>query len=422
MKTVIMAGGKGTRIASVASDIPKPMIRLHGKPILEYQIECLKRNNLTDIIIVTGHLGGIIKEYFRDGEKFGCAISYYEESAPLGTAGALYKIKDILDEDFILLCGDIVFDIDFQRFIHFHKEKNALASLATHPNSHPFDSSILVTDKDDRVVRWLNKEDTRLNYKNLVNAGIHILNKEILGIAKPVNEKIDLDRDMLKPNIPTKRIFSYSTPEYIKDMGTPDRYMQASDDIKSGLVRARNLSFPQKAIFLDRDGTINEIDGFVTQPEDLVLIAGAASAIKKINLSGFLAIVITNQPVIARGAVSFEGLEEIHNRMETLLGREGAYLDDVFFCPHHPDGGFPEERAEYKIECECRKPKPGMILQAAKKYNINLSESWMIGDSKRDVGAGRAAGCKTAFISHYAGETNADLHVASLASFIEKIL
>jgi D,D-heptose 1,7-bisphosphate phosphatase len=422
MKTIIMAGGKGTRIAQVASDIPKPMIKLHGKPILEYQIECLTRNNLTRITLVIGHLGGVIKEYFACGKKFGCDISYYEESAALGTAGALYKLKDILDEDFILLCGDIIFDIDFARFIGFHKEKNALASLVSHPNSHPFDSSLLVTDGDCRVIAWLNKEDERLYYKNRVNAGIHILNKNILNLAKPTIEKLDLDRDILKPQIITGKIFAYSTPEYIKDMGTPERCAQVSADVQSGLVRARNLSLAQRAIFLDRDGTINEIDGFVTRPEDFFLISGVAEAIKKINQSGFLAIVITNQPVIARGAVSFEELEQIHHRMETLLGSEGAYLDDIFFCPHHPDGGFPGERSEYKIECECRKPKPGMILQAAKKYNINLRESWMIGDSKRDVGAGRAAGCKTAFISHYEGITDADLHVTSLAAFIEKIL
>jgi D-glycero-D-manno-heptose 1,7-bisphosphate phosphatase len=431
MKTIIMAGGKGTRIASVASDIPKPMIRLAGKPILEYQIECLKKNKLSDIIIVTGYLGAVIKEYFGDGGKLGCSISYYEEASPLGTAGALFKIKDKLGEDFILLCGDIIFDIDFERFIRFHREKNALATLAAHPNSHPADSSLLLLDKEDRVVRWLNKEDERRYYKNLVNSGIHILNRALLERVDPANEKIDLDRDILKPNITSRRIFAYSTPEYIKDMGTPDRYEQVSCDIQSGLVNARNLSLPQKAVFLDRDGTINEAAGFVTKPEHFNLIPGAAEAIKKINSKGYLAIVITNQPVIARGEASLDDLDMIHNKMETLLGEYGAYLDAIYYCPHHPERGFAGERPEYKIDCECRKPKPGMILAAAKKYNINLGESWMIGDSKRDIGAGRAAGCKTTFITggnthnrHLPDPTEAEagLIVPNLAAFAEKIL
>ncbi|MDR2865382.1 MAG: HAD-IIIA family hydrolase [Spirochaetaceae bacterium] len=417
MKTVIMAGGKGTRIASVARDIPKPMIKLWDKPILEYQIESLKRSGLDDIIIVIGHLGHIIKDYFGDGKKFGCSISYYEEESPLGTAGALYKIKDDLGEDFILLCGDIIFDIDFKRFIEFHREKKALAALVAHPNSHPYDSSLFVVDKDMRITQWLHKEDPRTYYKNLVNAGLHIINKKLLDDIRPQTEKVDLDRDLLKAALPSGRIFAYRTPEYAKDMGTPERYDEVLDDIKNGLVQARNLSQPQSAIFLDRDGTINKSAGFVHKLEDFILLPGASEAIKKINNSRFLAIVITNQPVIARGELDIRGLEEIHNKMETLLGEGGAYLNDIFYCPHHPDKGFAGERIEYKIDCACRKPKPGMLLQAAEKYNINLGESWMVGDSEQDCAAGRAAGCKTAYIGDSCGTSGADMSVPSLFAF-----
>ncbi|GHV75434.1 histidinol phosphate phosphatase [Spirochaetia bacterium] len=392
MKTVIMAGGKGTRIASVASDIPKPMIPLCGKPILEYQIECLKRNNLTDIVIIVGHLGHIIKEYF------GSAVSYYTETEPLGTAGALYKIQESLSDDFLLIHGDIVFDVDFSRFIEFHRGQNAGATLAVHPNSHPYDSALLVTDTDHRVIQWLNKEDTRRYYKNQVNAGLHILSKRLLAAVTPSTKKIDLDRDILKPSIASGTIYAYPTPEYIKDMGTPDRYAQVSSDIEHGIVKGRNLSRRQKAVFLDRDGTINKLTGFITRPEAFELIDGAAEAIRKINSAGYLTIVITNQPVIARGEASLEDVEEIHNKMEAELGKRGAYVDDIFFCPHHPDRGFPGERPEYKIDCECRKPKPGMILKAAAQYNIDLSQSYMVGDAARDMGAGTAAGCTPALV------------------------
>jgi D-glycero-D-manno-heptose 1,7-bisphosphate phosphatase len=393
MKTVIMAGGRGTRIAAIAPDLPKPMIKLCGKPILEHQIDCLKKNNLTDIIIVTGHLGHVIEDYFGDGSKFSCAISYYTETDPLGTAGALFKIKDKLDGDFILINGDIIFDIDFSRFTDFFRQKKAWAALAVHPNSHPFDSAVLISDFENRVIQWLNKEEPRLYYRNQVNAGIHILSKNILSAVRPAQEKIDLDREILKPQLSSNRVFAYPTPEYIKDVGTPDRYAQVTADIEKGTVQQRNLCRKQKAVFLDRDGTINTFNGFVKRPEDFELIEGAAEAIREINRSGHLAIVITNQPVIARGEVSLEGLETIHNKMETDLGKQGAYLDDILFCPHHPDKGFPGERPEYKIDCDCRKPKPGLILRAAKKYNIDLTASYMVGDDKRDVEAGRAAGC-----------------------------
>ena len=164
------------------------------------------------------------------------------------------------------------------------------------------------------------------------------------------------------------------------------------------MVYQRNLKKKQKAFFLDRDGTINKYVGFLKNIDELELIDGVADAIRLINNSGYLAIVATNQPVIARGEVEPEQLEQIHNKMETLLGLQGAYVDDIFYCPHHPDKGFPGERPELKIDCECRKPKPGMLLQAAEKYNIDLHNSWMIGDGLNDMKAGQAAGCRIALI------------------------
>jgi D-glycero-D-manno-heptose 1,7-bisphosphate phosphatase len=399
MKVVIMAGGKGTRVSSIANDIPKPMISICGKPILEHQIDCLKRNGLTEIILVIGHLGRHIKVYFGDGSRFGCNISYYTETEPLGTSGALYKLKNLSD-DFILLNGDIIFDIDFSRMINFHREKNAHVTLAVHPNSHPFDSALITTNNNNQVTGWLNKEDERTWYKNQVNAGIHILSAKFLKNCPQSKDKIDLDRDMLKPTISGGKIFAYSTPEYIKDMGTPERYAHVTSDIENGIVRQKNLSVKQKCVFLDRDGTINKFNDFITKPQDFELIEGTAEAVKKINSLGYLAIVITNQPVIARGEVDFKTLDLIHMKMETDLGKNGAYIDDLFYCPHHPDKGFEGERPEYKINCDCRKPKPGMILKAAEKYNIDLSQSYMVGDDMRDVNAGKNVGCIPVFLTN----------------------
>ena len=317
MKTVIMAGGKGTRIASVKSDVPKPMILIAGKPILEWQIECLRTQGLTDITLVIGYLGYVIEEYFGDGSMFGVKIDYFVEDHPLGTAGALFKMN--LQEDFLLLCGDVILDVDFRRFIVFHHTHKAWASLMAHPNGHPYDSSLLVTEilppqqsgglpvDTHRVIQWMNKEDERLYYKNRVNAGIEIISPELLRETMKyfvprhpeTPDKIDLDRDVLKPNIASGRIFAYDTPEYIKDMGTPDRYYEVEKDILSGKVKARNLSQKQKAFFLDRDGVINKHFGFLRKSDEFELIPGVTEAIKMINKSAYLAIVITNQPVIA---------------------------------------------------------------------------------------------------------------------------
>ena len=430
MKTVIMAGGKGTRISSVASDIPKPMIQVEGTPVLEHEIECLREQGFDDIIITVSHLGNIIMDYFGDGsaispvtgKTFGVHIEYYFEEQPLGNAGALFQIKDKLDSDFLLLNADAMFDVDFNRFVDFHKSHGGLVTLFTHPNSHPYDSGVIIADEHGAVERWLTKEDDRPKYyRNCINAGLHVISPKILE-TDIMTSKVDLDRQLLKPLAGTGKMFCYNSPEYVKDMGTPDRYYSVCEDFKEGRVKGKNLVNKQKAVFLDRDGTINKYIGFLRDLDDFELIDGVASAIKAINVSGYLAIVVTNQPVIARGEVSFEELQEIHNKMETLLGEQGAYVDAIYYCPHHPHKGYEGERPELKIECDCRKPKPGMLLQAAKDFNIDLEHSWMIGDGENDIAAGKNAGCHTALIATDEHDYGQEVSVTSLYEFVERYI
>lgn len=428
MKVIIMAGGKGSRISSIEKNIPKPMIKIVGMPVLEHEIACLKKYGLTDLIISVGYLGNIIMDYFGNGsnispitgQSFGVNIEYFFEETPLGNAGALYKIKDNLKEDFLLLNADSIFDIDFGKFIAYHKQKGGLATLFTHPNSHPYDSAIIIANKDCAVTQWITKEDKHLNYyRNRVNAGIHILSPKLLDLNIET-QKIDLDRQILKPLAGTGDMFVYDSSEYVKDMGTPERYSSVNKDFEEGIVQSKNLGISQKAIFLDRDGTINKFVGFLKNIEDFELIDGTSNAIKRINNSNYLVIVVTNQPVIARGEVSYEELQEIHNKMETLLGFEGAYVDAIYFCPHHPDKGYKGEIEKLKIECDCRKPKPGMLLKAAEDFNIDLNQSWMIGDDKKDIMAGKAVGCNTCLIGKDFFEQ--DVTADSLYDAIKKIL
>lgn len=419
MKIVIMAGGKGTRISSLYSDIPKPMIDLNNKPVLEHQIDFFKSYGYRDFIIVTGHLGHIIHEYFKDGSFLGINIEYYHEQYPLGTAGALKKIKPQLNDDFILVNGDIIFDFDLERFINFHKSKQAVASILTHPNSHPYDSSLIFTNDNNEVINWIVKEDNREGvYGNRVNAGLHLFSNNIYKFIDKIDkEKIDLDRDIFKQLLISNGLYAYDTPEYIHDMGTPERYQQVLVDLQNNIPAKKNLKNKQKAVFLDRDGTINKHKGFINNNKDIELLTGVSAAIKKINSSEYLAIVITNQPVIARGECSFEELEKIHNKLKYLLGLDGAFVDDIFYCPHHPDSGFDGEVKELKKICECRKPNNGLILEAAKKYNIDLDNSYMVGDSLSDVQAGEKSNCISYLISN---ELDNDFNVVeSLAEFVE---
>ncbi len=410
MKVVIMAGGRGTRIAELFPDIPKPLIPVDGMPILEREIRSLASQGFKDLILTVGYLADKIIEYFGDGIQLGVKIDYFVEETPLGNAGALFRLKEKIGvEPFFLLNADAAFDVDFNRMLDFHKKHEGLVTLFTHPNSHPYDSGLIIADKEGCVEKWLSKEDERPQwYNNRVNAGLHVIDPKVLEISLKNLDidqetgfpkgKVDLDRQILKPLCGTGKMFCYDSPEYVKDMGTPDRFHQVEADYKNGVVQAKNLRNKQKAIFLDRDGTINKYVGFLRNIDDFELIEGVPEAIRLINQSGYLAIVVTNQPVIARGEVTWEELHEIHKKMETLLGEDGAYIDGIYICPHHPDKGFEGERPEYKFDCDCRKPKPGLLLQAARDFNIDLSQSIMIGDSERDRNVKDNAKLKEAFL------------------------
>lgn len=399
MKAVIMAGGKGTRLAEMMPDVPKPMVPIMGKPILQYQIENLKKYGITDIILIVGHLKNVIQDFFKDGSKYGVNIEYISETIPLGTAGALYYLKDRIEDEFLLLFGDIFLDMDFEKMIHFHHKKRSYITLLAHPNSHPFDSDLVVVNQESRVVDWSSKKSVRDVYlSNLVNAGIYVVSYEALKLV-PKPQKLDFEKDVVLECINKgDPVYAYHSSEYIKDIGTPDRYLAAVEDIRRNIPKSRNLSQKQRCIFLDRDGTINCINGFINHPDQFEIYDGVAKAIKKINESRYLCIVVTNQPVVARGECSFEELKSIHNKMETLLGESGAYIDGLYYCPHHPDRGFRGERVELKKKCTCRKPEIGMLEQAAEEYNIDLKNSWMVGDTTIDIQTGINAQMHTALV------------------------
>lgn len=428
---VIMAGGKGSRLLSITNDeIPKPMVPVDGKPLLEYQVEKLKSYGIKKIVMIVGHLGEKIVDHFKDGKDFGVEIDYIFEKEPLGTAGAFYYLKDKIDaKDFMLVFGDVFFDMDFDRMEDFHFKNSALTTLLAHPNGHPYDSDLIQTDDNGRVIGFDSKHNVRdYWYDNMVNAGMYIINKRLLDLVKePV--KTDFEKDILANQVKLgASIYAYHTPEYVKDVGTVDRINATVEELKSGLIQSKNLKNKQRAIFLDRDGTMNVSKGFISKADDLELIPDTIDAIKAINKSGALAIVITNQPVIARGECSFEELHNIHNKLKTLLGEKGAFVDDIFYCPHHPDKGFEGEVPELKFDCECRKPKTGMIDEAVKKYNIDLSKSYMVGDSTMDLETARNAGIKSVLVNTgFAGndgkyDRSCDIEADNLFDAVEKII
>ena len=399
MQLVIIAGGKGTRLG--LKDIPKPMCPINNKPLLQYQVELAKRYGIDEIFILSGHLSQVIVNYFGDGSKFGVKIHHVVEPHPLGTAGSLKLIEDQLTDRFLVFYGDVVMDFDISSFIKFDsQDTDTLGTLLVHPGNHPYDSDLVEVNSDNDIIGFLPKPHPKdLLYRNLNNAAVYILSPVILRFI-PEDQNLDFGKDIF-PKLVSEgyRLRAYDTPEFIRDMGTPDRLKVIEKDVVSGLVSSLNKENPRKAIFLDRDGTINENMDIHPSVENFCLLPGAADAIRKINETHYLAVVVTNQPMIAKGFLTFPELEKIHKKMETLLGNERAYLDRIYFCPHHPEKGFAGELPVLKVDCDCRKPKPGMLLQAARDLNIDLSNSWMIGDSLSDIEAGRRAGCNAILLN-----------------------
>lgn len=407
MKALIMAGGKGTRLTEITKNLlPKPMVELNGKKLLEYAIENLIEYGVTEIFLSIGFMHEVIEEYFNK-KKYPVKIHFIVEDEPLGSGGALYLIKDQLDDDFVVCNGDALFNINIKKMLDFHKSNNSIATLFTHPNYHPYDSDLIICDDNNKVLKIDKKGTVRdYYYKNNVNAGFFIINPKALYYFDTL-KKVSMENDFIATLLADgKNVFAYKSTEYIKDVGTPERYFNAINDLNNNLPEKKNPKNKQKAMFLDRDGTINVYKGFLNHSDKFELIEGVADAIKLINKSEYLTIIISNQPVIARGECTFEEQENIFKKLETLLGKEGAYIDGYYYCPHHPHSGYDGEIKELKIECDCRKPKIGMLKQAEKDFNLDLQKCIFVGDTDTDVKTGKNAGITTIRVPSPAEETH----------------
>ena len=396
----ILAGGQGSRLRERSGDLPKPMMPLLGKPLLLHQIQLCQKYGFNNIVLLVHHQYEKIMEYFGDGSDFNVQLSYAIEAEPRGTSGALHDALPMLADRFLLIYGDTFLDVDLSMLWVAHEKSGAVGTLFLHPNDHPQDSDLVAIDEHgivQSILSYPHPEDREA--RNLVNAALYVLDRPGLEDVTPAEGKADITKDMFPRMLELGRSLNgYVSPEYIKDMGTPERLDKVERDILMGLPEKLSGRHFRKAVFLDRDGTINREVGHLKSPEQLELLPGVSTAIRRLNRSGRLAVVITNQPVIARGDVSLEQLNRIHARLEHQLGIGGAYLDRLYFCPHHPDKGFSGEVPELKGLCTCRKPEPGLIEQACHDLRIGRQDSWIVGDSTSDIEIGQRVGLRTVLV------------------------
>lgn len=399
MKALILAGGKGTRLKEITGDLPKPLVPFGEYPLIEHHIALCVRHGIRDIHLLTGYGSDEFRARLGNGERLGVRIHHHAEATPLGTAGSVKDIEQVIGpETFLLLYGDVFIDMDLERLIAHHQRNSGLATLVVHPNDHPHDSDLVELD-GDRVVAFHSKPHAPdRHYFNMVNAGACVLEPGInRHIARGVPS--DFGRDIFPLCLARgERLYGYNTPEYLKDIGTPQRYRRVLADYLDGRCARLRLDHPRRCVFLDRDGTINAYVPFLRDPDEFSLLPGVAEAVRLLNDRDWLCVVTTNQPQLARGELTAEGLAEIHRKMEHALGLEHAKLDATYYCPHHPDRGFPGEVRALKIDCDCRKPGPGMFRTAAERFNIDLAASYVVGDSTLDVAAAKTIGARSILV------------------------
>jgi histidinol-phosphate phosphatase family protein len=392
---VIVAGGLATRMGEATASLPKTLLPVAGVSVLERQLEQFEHAGVERVVVLAGHLAGEIEAAVAERGADGPTVEVRVEHRPLGSGGCLRLLDDLRGPAIVAL-GDVLFELDLRELVEAHRRAGAALTAAVHPNEHPHDSDLVELDASARVVALHPKpHPPRARLRNLVTAGLFVIEPELIAALPSTTElaKLDLVQDLLAGALADGRhVQAWQTTAYLKDMGTPRRYAEAERDFARGVPAARRR--PRPTVFLDRDGTLNRHVGYLRAPEQLELLPGVAEAVAGLNAAELQVVVVTNQPVVARGELDDVGLEAIHAELEVQLARAGAYLDRIYHCPHHPDAGFAGERSELKIACACRKPAAGMIEAACAELLVDRARSVLIGDDERDLGAALAAGLR----------------------------
>ncbi len=425
----IVAGGKGVRMGEAYPGLPKALIPVGGKPLLQHHLELARAAGVEGVTIFAGHLAEKIADFVGDGARFGLDVRVIVEDAPMGNAGLLVGSLDALPEQFFVLYGDVMAAVDLQRLGAFHLAHGADFTTLVHPNDHPLDSDLIEADADGRVtaIHAYPHPDGQY-FANLVNAALYVVRREALRPFAKACGKLDFTKDVLAGLVARgANVLAYRSAEYIKDAGTPARLARVEADWRAGKIRPASPGAARPAVFLDRDGTLNDDRPFINCAANLELLPGAGAALRRLREAGFLLILVTNQPVIARGEATWADLDDIHRKLEWELGKAGAYLDARYVCPHHPDAGFPGEVPALKVACDCRKPATGLIDEACRDFAIDRAASWMVGDSTRDVELARRAGLRSVLVRTGNGgedgryEVRPDHVVADIAAAAELI-
>ncbi|MBR6785628.1 MAG: D-glycero-beta-D-manno-heptose 1,7-bisphosphate 7-phosphatase [Clostridia bacterium] len=383
MEAIILAGGMGTRLRTCVEDLPKPLAPVGGRPFLEYLLDYLYANGVHRAIISTGYMAEKIEDAV--GRRYrGMCVDYCREDMPLGTGGAIKKALGMCKEDYaVVINGDTFYDVDLFEMQKAHEKGGCPVTMAAKLLKNVERSGYLET-ANGRLTGFCEKGATG---EGLINGGIYFIDKNALDCIN--DEKFSFEKRVLEMILLPVNIFE--SEAYFIDIGIPEEFARANSE-KDLLISKRK----RRAVFLDRDGTLNKDTGHLYRIEDFEFLPDADKAFAAIKKKGYLAIVITNQAGIAKNLYKPEDADALHGYIDSALCKEHSVIaDGYYYCPHHPEAVLDE----YRTVCNCRKPEPGLILQAVSDFaasgiEIDLQNSFTVGNRRSDLLAGINAGTK----------------------------
>ena len=403
-QVVVLMGGLGTRLG--LKDCPKALADINGIPFFDCQMKLLKRWGFHKFLFLVGHQAGRIEEHYGDGSAWQAVIRYsYDGPGQLGTGGALKNAEKELDQYFLLIYGDSFMDIDYQETVYRYQMERAegkLGVMTILQNENRYDKSNVVYKNGELLLYDKVNASDEMQY---IDYGVSMLSKDILADINK-GERFDI-ATILTELSKAGRLAAQVVTKRFYEIGSPESLQEFRNYAKS------RFNEKHKAIFFDRDGVINELyfnDDIeqIDSPlkvEDFKYKQGAVDALLAAQKMGYYIFIVTNQPAAAKGKVSLSGLYDLSTWMVQDLKSKGVMIEAINICPHHPEGSR-RSKAQFLIKkCNCRKPEPGLITDLLQVYNIDVSRSYMVGDSYTDMIAGEKAGLRTVFV----GEWKCDL-------------
>lgn len=401
MKSIITLGGKGTRLKELTGETPKPLFPILGQSPLERISSFLKKNKILDSIWICGYKSQDFKKYASFIEKkYKLNIEILVENEALGECGKLKEKLLEKKEQYIFLSGDIIFNINLKKAIDFHNYNSSQLTLFTHTSTHAHDSDCIIESPQKNIFDYKLKTDkTHKEGSFLGNSGIYIFNGENFNKAiREINQKqISVFREVFPKFIEMGfRVMSYNTSEYIHDIGTKKRFKNSEEEIKKNILEKKCYDNQQSCLFLDRDGTLIECSEgeYITHKDQIRLKEDKILKLKKIAKDFDTVEIITNQPVVSMKKIKEQDLIILNGILVNMCLRLGLKIDQIRYCPHHPHSGFPNEIKSLKRYCFCRKPKPGLLLEAIYEKNVSTENSLFIGDTWRDKLVAQSVGIK----------------------------